>query len=405
MFIVNADGMKPIKIWQESINSIEEECLEQAKHLAQLPFIYQWVSLMPDTHSGYGMPIGGVIACDGVVIPNAVGVDIGCGMMAVKTNITAGEIKHKIKNICDEINKRVPTGFNRHNKPLESLEIENWKSEFEWQCSLYPCSAQELFPNKKDVEDVMCKIGTLGGGNHFIELQEDSEGYVWIMLHSGSRNLGKKIGDYFNKIAQDMNERYWSRVPKEWNLAFLDAESEYGKEYLEWMDLAIKYALLNRRQIMYLITDIFYSEFEHVIFENTINCIHNYAALEDHMGKAVYVHRKGAINAEAGKIGIIPGSMGSYSYIVRGKGDVQSFKSASHGAGRAMSRRAAAAKYSVEDVVKDQLNNNFVISTNNMEDIAEESRFAYKDVTQVVQQESTLVDIVETLKTLGVVKG
>ena len=401
--------MKPIKIWLPSEDHVEENCMEQAMHLSKLPFIHKWVALMPDTHAGKGMPIGGVIACENAVVPNAVGVDIGCGMAFVRTDIPAELLKNTmtgsgslIHTICGNILRNIPTGFNHYRKPQPSAVLDRAKSNadrYETDAELLHC-----------IDDGYFQVGTLGGGNHFIELQQDEKGMTCIMLHSGSRHFGNMVGQHFNRIARELNEKWHTCIPSEWNLPFLPSDSDEGRRYLEWMQLSMDFAYENRAAMLEKVKNILS---EHTlkylgrtpVFSDEINCHHNYAALEEHYGKQVYVHRKGAIRAGKDEFGIIPGAMGSYSYIVKGKGCEESFMSCSHGAGRLYSRTAAVEKFSVEKVMCDLKANNVVLSKHNKSDVAEESRFAYKDIGMVMENESDLAEPVSRLFTIGVVKG
>ena len=408
MFVHNVNDKYPIKIWAER-DTIEDSCLEQAEHIAMLPFTYKWAALMPDTHTGKGMPIGGVVACDGAVIPNAVGVDIGCGMAFVQTDIPVVLLRETITGsgtllqlIIGNILRNIPTGFSHYKTVQSSAVLDSAKDEL----SKYE-SDPELINN---IDDGYFQIGTLGGGNHFIELQEDENGLCTIMLHSGSRNFGFRVCEHFNRIAVELNEKWHSAVPSEWRLSFLPADSDEGRRYLNWMRLSMDFAYENRAAMLAKVKDIFgtyVSKFTgtEAHFSDEINCHHNYAALENHYGKNVFVHRKGAISAREGEMGIIPGSMGSYSYIVRGKGNPESFMSSSHGAGRLYSRTAAMQKFAVDTVINDLKANNVVLGKNKKSDVAEESRFAYKDIDTVMSAQQELTEPVKRLFTIGVVKG
>ena len=409
MFVMNNNGAMPIKIWNTSIEALDVKCIEQVGNLSRLPFIHKWVALMPDAHAGKGMPIGGVIACDGVVIPNAVGVDIGCGMAFVQTNIPVAILRETITGsgnlvqaICGDILRNIPTGFNHYKKPQVSAVLDRAKEEL----SKYEADA-ELLPQ---IDEGYFQIGTLGGGNHFIELQQDEDGMCCIMLHSGSRHFGNIVGQHFNKLAFALNEKCYSSVPTEWKLPFLPADSDVGRRYLNYMQLAMDFAYENRAAMLTKIKEIFsryvikYTGTE-PLYSNEINCHHNYAALENHYGKNVWVHRKGAVHAGEDEIGIIPGAMGSYSYIVKGKGNPESFMSSSHGAGRLFSRTAALDNFSTELVMCDLKDKNVILAKHNKSDVAEEARFAYKDITQVMANQRDLVEPIKTLFTVGVVKG
>lgn len=407
MYVINEYDF-PIKIWGEK-ESEDSGCMEQAKNLSRLPFAHKWVALMPDNHKGKGMPIGGVIACDGAVIPNAVGVDIGCGMGFVQTNIPVKALRETdtgsgslLQVIIDDILRNIPTGFSHHSKAQESAVLDRAKNEM------------DKYENTPELVEIISEgyfqIGTLGGGNHFIELQEDDEGMCGIMLHSGSRNFGFNIGNYFNKKAAELNEKWRSSVDPEWHLPFLPADSAEGIQYLDWMRLAMDFAYENRAAMLKKVKEIFVSKAEKytgmtVNFSDEINCHHNYASLENHYGKNVWVHRKGAVSAREGEMGIIPGSMGSYSYITRGLGNPESFMSSSHGAGRLYSRTAAVKEFSAEKVMLDLEEQGVVLGKRKKSDVAEESRFAYKDIDKVMENQRELTETVKRLFTAGVVKG
>lgn len=410
MFVIyNEKVKKPIKVWVEKETDIEESCLEQAMHLANLPFIHKWVALMPDTHTGKGMPIGGVIATDGVIIPNAVGADIGCGMIFTPTNIKLEEVKEimtgngsLIQAIIGDILRNIPVGINRYKTPQDSAVLDKAKG----QMQIYE-ENKELVPL---IEDGYFQAGTLGGGNHFIELQVDEEGYLGIMIHSGSRHLGKEICDYFHHQARELNEKWHSAVPEEYRLAFLPVDSHEGQQYIHWMNLALDYAYENRQKMMERTMEILSKYMEKyagisVEYGTTINCHHNYASLEKHFGKEVWVHRKGATRVRQGEIAVIPGAMGSYSYVVEGLGNPDSFCSSSHGAGRAYSRTGAKQVFSVEQVILDLREQDVVLGKHKKNDVAEECRFAYKDIDVVMENQKDLVKAVKKLKTVGVVKG
>ncbi len=407
--ILNEKTKFPIKAWLSGMDKIEESCLMQAYNLSNLPFVHKWVCLMPDTHTGMGMPIGGVIAAKDVVIPNAVGVDIGCGMVFMATNVRYEEIKDVsvgtstiMQSMIGSIMRSVPVGFDKHKKKQESavldLALENMEK--------YNDNPELVHL----IEEGYFQVGTLGGGNHFIELQEDEEGYLCIMIHSGSRHLGKEICDYFHKTARALNEKWYSQVPDGFRLAFLPVQSEEGKQYLNWMQLAMDYAFENRERMMEQVCRVVREQIEKyagqsVTFTDKINCHHNYAALENHYGENVWVHRKGATRARLGERAVIPGAMGSYSYVVEGKGNAESFCTSSHGAGRAYSRSGAMQNFTTEQVMVDLKEQGVVLGKRKKNDVAEECRFAYKDIDEVMAQQADIVTPVRKLKTLGVVKG
>lgn len=410
MFIICNENTKvPVKVWLEDESQLEENCLEQAYHLAQLPFLHKWVCMMPDTHAGKGMPIGGVIAAKDVIIPNAVGVDIGCGMAYIPTNIWLDDIKAiqtgngtMIQAMIGNIMRTIPLSKEKYKVPQPSEVLDRAKQELE----KYECN-KELVPL---IDDGYFQVGTLGGGNHFIELQEDQEGYLCIMIHSGSRHLGKEICDYFHEKATVLNQRWYSEVKEEYRLSFLPVQSEEGKQYINWMNLAMDYAFENRARMLDKTCDVVSQVIEkhtgHVVeFGSEINCHHNYAALENHYGADVWVHRKGATRVQKGELAVIPGAMGSFSYVVKGKGNEESFHSSSHGAGRNYSRTGAMQEFTVEQVMVDLKKQGVILGKKKKKDVAEECRFAYKDIDKVMAQQTDLVTPVRKLRTVGVVKG
>ncbi len=411
MFVMyDKETMKvPVKVWLENREDLEVSCQEQAYHLAQLPFLYKWVSLMPDTHAGMGMPIGGVIAAKDVIIPNAVGVDIGCGMAYTETNIPVDAIRQiqtgngsLIQAVIGDIMRNVPVGFTHHKFPMPSYTLDRAFDEFD----LYEEDGELL----GQLDAGYYQIGTLGGGNHFIELQTDDQGMLTVMIHSGSRHFGKSVCDYFHKKARDLNQKWYSQVPDEYRLAFLPVDSPEGRQYLRWMQLSMDFAKENREKMMLAVKAVLekylgkYTDFE-LKFSGDINCHHNYAALETHYGEEVWVHRKGAVRVENGELAVIPGAMGSYSYVVMGKGNPESFCSSSHGAGRLYSRKGAMEAFSCEEVILDLKDQGVILGKKGKADVAEESRFAYKNIDTVMSNQTDLVVPVKRLKTVGVVKG
>lgn len=380
----------PVKMW---LNEIEDGAVAQIKNLANLPFAFKHIAIMPDSHQGYGMPIGGVLATKGVIIPNAVGVDIGCGMCAVKTSLIDID-QETLKKIMGEIRKAVPVGFNKHKEPQP--------------IDLMPPNREENkdFPIcDREFESARFSLGTLGGGNHFIEIQKGNDGHIWIMIHSGSRNLGKQVADYYNKIAIALNEKWHSSVPKEWELAFLPIDSDEGQAYIREMNYCVDFALANRKLMMDRIGDCFKSVLPEVnILEMPINIAHNYARMENHCSQNVMVHRKGATLATQDTIGIIPGSQGSKSYIVRGKGNPESFNSCSHGAGRKMGRKEAERTLNLEDEVKKLDDMGVLHAIKGLSDL-DEAPGAYKSIDEVMKNQEDLVEVLVELQPLGVIKG
>jgi tRNA-splicing ligase RtcB len=376
-----------IKSW---CDAPEEGAIEQAKNLSRLPFAFRQICLMPDAHQGYGMPIGGVMATEDVIVPNAVGVDIGCGMCAVKTSLTAISVD-SLKKIMSETRKRIPLGMNRH-KEKQAVEF------------LPGCASNDMPVVLSEYEKARAQVGTLGGGNHFIEIQKGDDSHIWIMVHSGSRNLGKQVADHYHKKAVAINERYFSQVLKGRDLAFFPLSSSEGQLYLNEMQYCVDFALANRKLMMDRIIAIFRETIGSVTFEPMINIAHNYARLEKHFGRNVLVHRKGATSAREGETGIIPGSQGTSSYIVRGKGNPESFMSCSHGAGRKMGRKQAERTLNLE-VEKKRLDDRGIIHALRGISDLDEAAGAYKDIDIVMAEQADLVDILVSLEPLGVVKG
>ncbi|MDE7340658.1 MAG: RtcB family protein [Lachnospiraceae bacterium] len=410
MFVLYNEKTKfPVKIWLENESQLEENCLEQAYHLSQLPFLHKWVCLMPDTHAGKGMPIGGVIAAKDVIIPNAVGVDIGCGMDFIPTNIRVEDIREiqtgngtLIQAIIGSIMRGIPLNTERYREPQESEVLDRAKQEIEKYAE-----NTELLPL---IDDGYFQVGSLGGGNHFIELQEDENGYLCVMIHSGSRHLGKAICDYFHEKARELNRLWYSEVKDEHRLAFLPVHTKEGQQYIRWMNLAMDYAFENRARMLEktcaIVKELIEKNTEFVVeFGEEVNCHHNYAALENHYDANVWVHRKGAVRVREGEKAVIPGAMGSYSYVVEGKGNKESFCTSSHGAGRSYSRSGAMQAFTVEKVMVDLKEQGVVLGKRRKNDVAEECRFAYKDIDQVMAQQMDLVTPIRKLKTVGVIKG
>ncbi|RWX50210.1 tRNA-splicing ligase RtcB [Candidatus Electrothrix marina] len=381
---------KPIKLW---LDDLEAGALEQAKHLANLPFSFRHIALMPDAHQGYGMPIGGVLATEGVVIPNAVGVDIGCGMCAVRTSIQEIE-QDALKKIMGDIRKRIPVGFKHHKKAQD----ESFMPDSSSGC------LDELKIVRGEYRSALKQLGTLGGGNHFLEIQQGSDGFIWLMIHSGSRNLGYKVAHHYNKLAIALNRKWHTSVPEKWQLAFLPFDGRKGQGYLQEMQYCVDFALANRQLMMQGMQETFAEVVGDVQFAEMINIAHNYAAMEHHFKKDVMIHRKGATRAYAGQLGIIPGSQGTASYIVQGRGEPESFMSCSHGAGRRMGRKQAQKELDLA-AEKERLDAIGVIhSIRHVKDL-DEAPGAYKDISKVMDNQKDLVDIQVELRPLAVIKG
>ena len=408
------EGCKiPVKSWCENC---EEGAVKQAMNLARHPALFGHVALMPDAHQGYGMPIGGVVAADNAVIPAAVGVDIGCGMIATETDIPAERFADMSfrRAFQEKLKERIPVGEGNCHK-----ETQNWEGFEEYTANNGMRS--NLWPSKLD----RMNLGSLGGGNHFIELQkttplsaeggategERHDSKVWLMIHSGSRNLGKRIEEHYHRIANRLCTRF--RVPlADPDLAFLPIEEADGHLYFTDMLFALRYAKENRRRMMEAMKETLAEFVPEVNFIRTIDIHHNYAAFEEHFGKKVCVHRKGATSAKLDEIGIIPGSMGTASYIVRGLGNPASFMSCSHGAGRRMSRIAASMNLTVEAC--DQAMNGIVCErwhpykgygkAKGRLDLSEAPQ-AYKDIESVIDAERDLIEPLVRLVPLASLKG
>lgn len=381
----------PVKIWTDNVDN---KALEQIENLTTLPFLYHHLAIMPDVHAGMGMPIGGVLACVDAVIPNAVGVDIGCGMCAVKTNIKVTDITTEMlcKQILSGIRKRIPLGMNHHEESQDDSYLPQG----------YDIGKLPVVRSRQ--HSILREIGTLGGGNHFIELQRDDEDNLWIMIHSGSRNLGKQVGDHYNKLAVMLNERWYSSVDPSLQLPFLPLRTEEFNNYWSEMKYCIDFALCNRKLMMQRIQDVLSEAIPHIAFEPMINIAHNYAAWELHYGKNVIVHRKGATKATKGTIGIIPGSQGTASYIVEGLGNPESFNSCSHGAGRVLSRTAAINTLDMKEEVE-RLNALGIIHAIRTQNDMQEASAAYKDIEEAMANQMDLVKIKTCLLPVAVIKG
>ncbi|MCK9428759.1 MAG: RtcB family protein [Candidatus Omnitrophica bacterium] len=387
MKFINEEKALVIKSW---CDNPEESAVDQARNLARLPFAFKQICLMPDTHMGYGMPIGGVLATEDIIIPNAIGLDIGCGMCSIKTSLTEID-KEVLRKIMGEIRKRIPVGFS-HQQQKQSISNMPTRSD-----------KNDLPIIDREFEKALTQIGTLGGGNHFIEIQKGSDGNIWIMLHSGSRNIGLQVAQHYNKIAIDMNAEYFSSVPKNWDLAFLPTCEALGSMYWSEMNYCVEFALANRKLMMDRICQIIGTETNAAFFP-MINIAHNYARRENHFGKNVIVHRKGATSAREGEMGIIPGSQGTSSYIVKGRGNVESFQSCSHGAGRKMGRKEAQRTLNLEEEKK-QMEDRGILHAIRGRDDLDEAPGSYKDIDVVMKEQEDLVEVIVKLEPLACIKG
>ena len=392
----------PIKAWTNGVQ-VEDVAVKQLRNIANMPFIHKHVAVMPDCHWGMGATIGSVIATKGAIIPAAVGVDIGCGMMAVQIGLPASRLPDNLKGLRSAIEAAVPHGRTDNGGKNDRGAWHDVPDDIAWAWS-------SLGQRYKSITEKHSKalsnnnarhLGTLGTGNHFIEVCLDESDQVWVMLHSGSRGCGNRIGTYFIQRAKKEMEQWFIQLPDA-NLAYLTEGSDLFDDYVEAVGWAQDFAAENRKQMMSAILRAMGSILgEFAIVGEAVNCHHNYVAKENHFGSNVWLTRKGAVRAREGDLGIIPGSMGVRSYIVRGKGNAESFNSCSHGAGRAMSRRQARDKFSVEDHTK---------ATEGVEcrkdaGVIDETPGAYKDIDAVMAAQADLVEVVHTLKQVVCVKG
>jgi len=371
----------PIKLW---LDNIEEGALKQARNLANLPFAFKWIAIMPDSHEGFGMPIGGVLAAQDTIVPNAVGVDIGCGMLAARTNLHDIPLD-ALRQIISGIRQTIPVGFEHHRSDQPWIGFDHAPD--------LPIIQQELASSRR-------QLGTLGGGNHFIEVQKGSDGFIWIMIHSGSRNFGLKTANYFHKSAQALCARKGYTLPDR-DLAFLPMDTRVGEEYFSAMNYCCDFARANRALMMERVGEIII-EIARAKILDSINIHHNYAALEYHFGCEVLVHRKGATRASRDTVGIIPGSMGAKSYIVHGLGNPESFESCAHGAGRRMGRKQAIRSL---DLTEEQNKMKGILHGLRSRNNLDEAPGAYKDIDEVMRLQRDLVEIKVSLTPLGSIKG
>ena len=390
MYEIELNNM-PVKIWAKGV---DPHAMKEIVNLSTLPFIFHHLAFMPDVHGGKGMPIGGVLATKGVVIPNAVGVDIGCGMCAVKTSLRVEDIPSEVlrKQILRGIRKRIPLGFDHHKTAQDEAYMPQG------------FDIDKLTVVKRQYVSATKQVGTMGGGNHFLELQRDADGLLWIMIHSGSRNLGAQVGVYYNEKAKVQNKRWFSTVNPDIDMAFLPMQSDEAHDYWDEMNYCVEFALCNRRLMMQRICEVIGDVYPDAQFEPMINIAHNYACWENHFDENVIVHRKGATRARLGETGIIPGSQGTKSYIVEGLGNPDSFQSCSHGAGRLMSRTEAVRSLSLEDEVAKLEAQGIVHAIRGQKDL-EEAAGAYKNIDEVMANQNDLVKIVTELSPVAVIKG
>jgi len=403
--VIASETGVPVKAWTKGV-SLEDVARKQLLNAAQLPFIFKWIAAMPDVHWGIGATVGSVIPTKGAIIPAAVGVDIGCGMMAVQTSLNARDLPDNLKGIRTTIETAVPHGRTNHGgagdrgawHDIPERNQEVWRGELKARYDAILAKHPKL-----DRGNHANHLGTLGTGNHFIEVCLDESEAVWFMLHSGSRGVGNRMGSYFIDIARKDMKKFFVNLP-DIDLAYFPEHTEHFDDYVEAVGWAQDYARLNRHLIMEQLAAAVRNSGEVPPFNaelKAINCHHNYVAREAHFGENVLVTRKGAVRAREGDMGIIPGSMGARSYIVRGKGNPESFCSCSHGAGRAMSRNEAKRRFTVED----HMRMTDGVECRKDEDVIDETPAAYKSIDAVMAAQSDLVEIVHTLRQVVCVKG
>ena len=388
-------GKSPVLVWTDEV---ESAALDQLHNVANLPVIHGHIAVMPDVHLGKGATVGSVIPTRGAIIPAAVGVDIGCGMCAVRTSLLATQLPDSLKQVRSQIERDVPVGFGMHsNRNVRAKAASTVEKGLNEILDRHPGIA-----GKSHRKDAWARqMGTLGGGNHFIEICLDEENRVWIMLHSGSRGIGNKIGQYFISKAKEAIAKTDVRLPDR-DLAYLSEGDGLFADYWHALTWAQDYAARNRQEMLDLVIDAMARTLPAFELEDAaINCHHNYAAKETHDGTEVYVTRKSAIRAGADELGIIPGSMGARSYIVRGLGNAKSFSSCAHGAGRRMSRSAARKRFNRDDLVAQTKG----VECRKDRGVIDEIPGAYKDIDQVMKNQSDLVETVHTLKQVLCVKG
>ncbi len=380
-------------------NEVDETAYRQLENLARLPVIHGHIAAMPDVHAGIGATVGAVIPTLRAIIPAAVGVDIGCGMNAVRLSIDASALPDNLKPLRLAIEDMVPVGFARHVEPtVDGSRIDHLRDGLRLIIEKHPAISQMV----RDPDLTWaCQLGTLGGGNHFIELCVDEADGVWIMLHSGSRGIGNAIGRYFIGLAKRDMERHIRQLPDA-DLAYFSEGARHFQDYIDAVGWAQDYAMANRQEIMRLIVGAVRGVLPpFVLSAEAINCHHNYVAREHHFGEDVFVTRKGAIRAGAGELGIIPGSMGAKSFIVRGKGNADSLQSCAHGAGRRMSRREAKKRFSRKDLERQTQG----VECRKDKGVVDEIPDAYKDIDEVMRNQTDLVEVIHTLKQVVCIKG
>lgn len=390
-------GKVPVKIYTDDVDS---PAVKQLVNIAQLPFIHSHVAAMPDVHVGIGATVGAVIPTKGAIIPAAVGVDIGCGMVATRLSLRSSQLPDNLRPLRTAIEAAVPVGFAMHpNGPgVPASAVHALSGGLDRIVHKHP----GILKMQKNPERTWAQqLGTLGGGNHFIELCLDENQDVWVMLHSGSRGIGNVIGRYFIELARKDMGQHLANLPDR-DLAYLQEGAAHFDDYVTAVQWAQDYAMTNRREMMRLILDALMRQLPpFTLTREAINCHHNYVTVERHFGEDLFITRKGAIRAGVGDLGIIPGSMGAKSYIVRGKGEPESFCSCSHGAGRRMSRGQAKKKFDQQDLIDQTVG----VECRKDSGVLDEIPGAYKPIDEVMANQSDLVEVVHILKQVVCVKG
>jgi tRNA-splicing ligase RtcB (3'-phosphate/5'-hydroxy nucleic acid ligase) len=396
-------GGVPVKMWTQGV-PVEAEALQQLENAARLPIVFKHVAAMPDVHYGIGATVGSVIPTFKAIIPAAVGVDIGCGMIACKTSLRAADLPDSLAKLRSEIEKAVPHGMSpkRFGRDKGAWETPPDEADAAWAQLVEEFDAICVdYPRLKNTNNYR-HMGTLGGGNHFIEICLDEAGGVWIMLHSGSRGVGNAMGTHFIELAKKDAELHQRNLPDQ-DLAYFEEGAQYFGDFVRGVGWAQKFARLNREVMMQraigALRKVIAKPFE--TYLEAVNCHHNYVQKETHFGQEVFITRKGAVSAKAGELGIIPGSMGAKSFIVRGKGNADSFMSCSHGAGRSMSRTKAKKLFTIEDQIKATAG----VECRKDANVIDEIPMAYKDIDAVMAAQQDLVEVVYTLKQVVCVKG
>jgi tRNA-splicing ligase RtcB len=393
-------GRVPVHIYTDDI---DHAALQQLLNIASLPVVHPHVAAMPDVHAGIGATVGSVIPTRSAIIPAAVGVDIGCGMNAVRTTLTASRLPDSLARLRSAIEAAVPVGFEQHawDKVRGSAHARVGRPLNDRLDVIVGKHGGIMKMQQKFTQTWICQLGTLGGGNHFIEICLDEEERVWIMLHSGSRGIGNVIGRYFIAAARKDMQRHQIHLPDK-DLSYFSEGSTLFDDYIDAVEWAQDYALINRREMMRRVVDVLAQHAPPFKLDGeAINCHHNYVARESHGGERLFVTRKGAISAREGELGIIPGSMGAKSYIVRGKGNPESFCSCSHGAGRHMSRSEAKRKFDRFDLAAQTAG----IECRKDGGVVDEIPAAYKDIDKVMAHQTDLVEVVHTLRQVVCIKG